>query len=39
MGTPSDADGGPWLEALSAEVSPAQAEVFRLLVITLKEKA
>jgi hypothetical protein len=39
IGTPSDADGGQWLEALSAEVSPAQAEVFRLLVITLKKEA
>jgi len=29
---------GHWLEAMSRELSAAQAEVFRLLVITLKER-
>ncbi|GAA4592607.1 MerR family transcriptional regulator [Planotetraspora phitsanulokensis] len=38
IGTPADAHGGRWLEAMTAEVSPAQAEVFRLLVITLKHR-
>ncbi|GAA4572829.1 MerR family transcriptional regulator [Planotetraspora kaengkrachanensis] len=38
IGTPADAPGGGWLEAMTAEVSPAQAEVFRLLVLTLKDR-
>ncbi|GIH91235.1 MerR family transcriptional regulator [Planobispora siamensis] len=37
-GSRGDGEGGAWLEALSAELSPAQAEVFRLVVVTLKER-
>jgi DNA-binding transcriptional MerR regulator len=33
-----NAAGEPWLEAMSAEVSPAQAEVFRQVVLMLREK-
>lgn len=32
----SGAQGADWLDALSAEMTPAQAEVFRLLMVTLK---
>ncbi|MEU4539158.1 MerR family transcriptional regulator [Streptosporangium sp. NPDC023825] len=32
-------DGGRWLETMYAEVSPAQAEVFQLVMTTLKERA
>jgi DNA-binding transcriptional MerR regulator len=32
-------DNGQWLEAVSEEMSPAQAETFRLLVMMLKERA
>lgn len=36
----ADGDGGSWLEAMFTELmSPAQAETFRLVVITLKERA
>ncbi|MBG0831033.1 MerR family transcriptional regulator [Planomonospora sp. ID67723] len=35
---PRDADGGAWFDALSTELPPAQAEVFRLTVILLKER-
>ncbi|MFI7451923.1 MerR family transcriptional regulator [Nonomuraea sp. NPDC049714] len=31
-------DGAPWLAAMTEELSPAQAEVFRLMVAVLKEK-
>ncbi len=34
-----DPETGHWLEAMSRELSAAQAEVFRLLVIMLKERA
>ncbi|GGO60574.1 MerR family transcriptional regulator [Nonomuraea cavernae] len=37
-GTGSDTVGGQWLGMMYAEVSPAQIEVFRLLVIMLKER-
>ncbi|WP_248958542.1 hypothetical protein [Sphaerisporangium perillae] len=32
-------DGGRWLEAMSTEMSPAQAEVLRLVMITLQARA
>lgn len=32
------ADGGRWLETMYAEVSPAQVEVFRLVMTMLKER-
>ncbi|GIH79502.1 MerR family transcriptional regulator [Planobispora longispora] len=34
---PRDADGGAWLEALSAELSPAQVEVFLQAMVILEE--
>ncbi len=34
-----NAGGRPWLEAISEEMSPAQAEVFRLVVTILKARA
>ncbi|WP_261986640.1 hypothetical protein [Actinomadura sp. HBU206391] len=33
-----DTETGHWLEAISQEMSVAQAEVFRLLLIMLKEQ-
>lgn len=33
-----DVDGGRWLETMYAEVSPAQTEVFQLVMTTLKER-
>jgi DNA-binding transcriptional MerR regulator len=38
-GPVDNADDGRWLDVLSGEVSPAQAEVFRLLMTMLKERA
>jgi DNA-binding transcriptional MerR regulator len=34
----NDADNGQWLETMSREMSAAQAETFRLMVIMLKER-
>jgi hypothetical protein len=31
-------EGAPWLAAMYQDLSPAQAEVFRLMVAVLKEK-
>ena len=33
-----DTEGRRWMETMYAEVSPAQAEVFRLVMILLKER-
>ncbi|MEU7837169.1 MerR family transcriptional regulator [Nonomuraea sp. NPDC049129] len=37
--TPEDADGGQWLTTMYGELSAAQAEVFRLVMVMLKERA
>jgi DNA-binding transcriptional MerR regulator len=37
-GSPDAGDGDRWLDIMRGEVSPAQAEVFRLLVVELKER-
>ena len=31
-------EGAPWMSAMYEDLSPAQAEVFRLMVAVLKEK-